>query len=135
MTICPARVPVMVELCPAAISAIANKVGASLLPKKSLSSSYAVLISATSVLPRKKNTEAARTSIAAFTKRFKAMVLSMRFNFNARLIPLLSFLNFRVCTKAECKYKLCGITVAPIIPMAIYNASCPGMCGTKPLAT
>ncbi|MNJ00635.1 hypothetical protein D3C73_1600200 [compost metagenome] len=32
ITICPARVPVTVELCPAAISAMANKAGAT-LPK------------------------------------------------------------------------------------------------------
>ena len=27
--------------------------------------------------------------------------------------------NFRVWTSAECRYKLCGMTVAPMIPMAI----------------
>ena len=26
--------------------------------------------------------------------------------------------NFRVCTSAECRYRLCGMTVAPIMPMA-----------------
>ena len=39
---------------------------------------------------------------------------------------------FLVCTKAECKYKLCGITVAPIIPTAIYKASGDNLVGINP---
>ena len=31
--------------------------------------------------------------------------------------------HFRVCTTDECRYKLCGITVAPRIPIAMYNMS------------
>ncbi len=44
----------------------------------------------------------------------------------------------RVCTMEECRYRLCGITVAPTMPMARYSA--PGWCsrsrlGPKPIAT
>jgi hypothetical protein len=38
---------------------------------------------------------------------------------------------FLVCTKEECRYKLWGITVALMIPMAIYAASF-GIEGIKP---
>ena len=44
----------------------------------------------------------------------------------------------RVCTMDECKYRLCGMTVAPTMAIARYSA--PGCCkrsklGTKPMAT
>ena len=44
----------------------------------------------------------------------------------------------RVCTIDECRYRLCGITVAPTMPIARYSA--PGCCsrsrlGTRPIAT
>ena len=39
---------------------------------------------------------------------------------------------FLVCTNAECKYKLWGITVAPIIPIAMYKASGVNLEGIKP---
>ena len=111
----------MVELCPDAINAIANNLGAQTEPNKGESNSWACLICPTSVLPVLKNTVAANIKMKAFTKKaiFKAIALSKKFSLKALLIPELSRLIFRVCTKAECKYKLCGITVAPIIPMAI----------------
>ena len=53
----------------------------------------------------------------------------------ASLILLTELPNFRVCTNDECKYKLCGITVAPKIPSAIYKASLFGIAGIKPFMT
>ncbi|MNR13854.1 hypothetical protein D3C85_1302840 [compost metagenome] len=50
ITICPASVPVTVELCPAAISAIANRAGAT-LPKIFCNNLWASWISATSCRP------------------------------------------------------------------------------------
>ena len=43
----------------------------------------------------------------------------------------------RVCEIDECKYKLCGITVAPTIPSANINCPCfkMSLCGTKFTAT
>ena len=49
----------------------------------------------------------------------KATALSMKLNLMAFLIEVSSRFIFRVCTNAECRYRLCGITVAPIIPMAM----------------
>ena len=127
----------IVELCPDAINAMAKRMGANLVPRKEGSSSCATLISATSVLPVLKKAVAANTSIAALTKkaRFKAIVLSIKFSFNAFFMPVSSRFIFLVCTNAECRYKLCGITVAPIIPIAIYSAVSFGIVGTKPVAT
>jgi hypothetical protein len=38
----------------------------------------------------------------------------------------------RDCTSAECRYRLCGITVAPMIPMAMKQGFAIGNAGTKP---
>ena len=105
ITICPASVPVKVELCPAAIKATANNMGAILLPSKGCNNLCASCICATPVLPDVKNTLAARIKIAAFTKKaaFNAMVLSMILYLMACRIPFLSLLIFLVCTNAECK--------------------------------
>ncbi|MNS42415.1 hypothetical protein D3C72_747930 [compost metagenome] len=75
--------------------------------------------------------------MAAFTKkaRFKAIVESIKLYFNACLIPAGVLSNFLVCTKDECKYKLCGITVAPIIPIAMYKAAEFGIDGISPAKT
>jgi hypothetical protein len=80
---------------------------------------------------------AAKIKMEAFTKkaRFKAIVESIKLYFNASLMPLYVLLIERVCTNEECKYKLCGITVAPIIPMAIYSALPFNLVGTKPVIT
>ena len=51
ITICPASVPVTVELCPDAIRAIAKRVEAMVEPSMGDNNSWACLISATSVLP------------------------------------------------------------------------------------
>ncbi len=77
---------------------------------------------------------AANIKIAAFTKKakFNAIVESIKLYFKACLIPAVVLSNFLVCTKEECKYKLCGITVAPIIPIAIYNAASLGIEGINP---
>ena len=105
ITICPASVPVIVELCPAAMRATAKRMGASFDPSIGCSNSWACFISPTSVLPVLKNTVAANTRIAAFTKkaRFNAMALSIKFNFNAFFMPASSLFIFLVCTSAECK--------------------------------
>ncbi len=50
----------------------------------------------------------------------------------ACFIPLKDRSNLRVCTNEECRYKLCGITVAPIIPIAMYKAAVLGKEGTRP---
>src|ERR1035437_1153953 len=60
------------------------------------------------------------------------MDVSIKLNLIASLIPFEDLSIFRVCTKEECKYKLCGITVAPMIPMAMYNASLFGIEGKNP---
>src|SRR5215203_2789850 len=75
--------------------------------------------------------------MAAFTKkaRLRAMVLSIKFSFIALRIPFSSRFIFLVCTKAEWRYKLWGITVAPMIPTAIYKAALLGMLGMNPLTT
>ena len=129
--------PVTVELCPAAISATANKIGAKCVPSKGCNKRCASSIRATSVLPVLKNTVAAKTKIAAFTKNaaLSAIKLSIKLYLSARLILCLSAPIFLVCTSAECKYKLCGITVAPIIPTAIYNEAFVNGVGIKPVAT
>ena len=125
----------MVLLCPAAIKATANKMGA-VFPKKPGNNLCASFISATCELPDLKNTAAARTSMAALTKKatLSATVVSILLNFMACLMPASVFSIFLVCTNAECRYKLCGITVAPIIPIPIYNALLSGNVGTNPVS-
>ena len=80
---------------------------------------------------------AAKIKMAALTKkaRFRAIVESMKLYFKACLIPSFDRSNFRVCTSEECKYKLCGITVAPMIPMAMYKAVSLGIVGINPSIT
>ena len=84
----------------------------------------------------KKNADAASTKIPAFTKKaaFNATALSIILYFMAFFVAVSLLLIFLVCTRAECRYKLCGITVAPMIPTAIYKASSLKAEGTKPLA-
>ena len=105
ITICPASVPVMVELCPAAIKAMANKAGANFVPNNGANNLCASFNSATPVLPDLKNTEAANTNMAALTKKaaLSAMVLSIKLNFSACLMALLVLAIFLVCTNAECR--------------------------------
>ena len=93
--ICPASVPVMVLLWPAAINATAKSMGAR-FPRKAGNSRCASFISATSELPVLKNTVAAKIKIAAFTKkaRFNAMVVSIRLNFNSLFYAGISSVNF-----------------------------------------
>ena len=42
-----------------------------------------------------------------------------------------SFCNLRLCTSAECRYKLCGITVAPMMPIATYIMPAWRKCGDQ----
>ena len=67
-----------------------------------------------------KNTIAASTMMAALTKKamvrhsVESMVLKrIAWRMDASLSSSL-----RLCTSAECRYRLCGITVAPMMPMA-----------------
>ena len=78
--------------------------------------------------------DAAKISIAALTKnaKFKATALSIKLYKIDFRIPFGVRSIFRVCTKAECKYKLCGITVAPMIPTAIYKAVGDNLVGMNP---
>src|SRR5579871_699667 len=91
-------------------------------------------MSVTSYKPALKNVDAAKIKMAALTKKaaFKAIAESIRLYLIADQIPFSLVSYLRVCTNDECKYKLCGITVAPIIPIAMYNASSDGSEGTKP---
>ena len=75
--------------------------------------------------------------MAAFTKKaaLRATRLSIKLYLSARLILFVSAPIFLVCTSAECKYKLCGITVAPIIPTAIYKEASVNGVGINPVAT
>ena len=58
--------------------------------------------------------------MAALTKKamVRATVESMVLNRIARRMDFSSFSSLRLWTRAECKYRLCGITVAPMMPMA-----------------
>ena len=47
-----------------------------------------------------------------------ATVESIVLNRIARLTEAASFCSCRLCTSAECRYRLCGMTVAPMIPIA-----------------
>ncbi|MNX47246.1 hypothetical protein D3C86_777970 [compost metagenome] len=58
----------------------------------------------------------------------------MKLNFIASLIPFSSRSNLRVCTSDECRYRLWGITVAPMIPIAMYRASPDSIEGSNPRA-
>ena len=75
--------------------------------------------------------------MAALTKKAKlsAITESIKLYFKACWMPSFERSNLRVCTKEECRYKLCGITVAPIIPIAIYKAVSLGTEGIKPNST
>ncbi len=114
ITIWPASVPVSVEDWPEQSSATAKITPAMLVPSSGTSSTCACWISVTTI-PRLKNTAAASTRMAAFTSSapFSATTESIRLKrqavrFSAAVWPML-----RVCTSAECRYMLCGITVAP----------------------
>jgi hypothetical protein len=48
----------------------------------------------------------------------RAIVESMNANRTASCLPSEVSAYCRVCTMEECRYRLCGITVAPRIPMA-----------------
>ena len=78
MTICPASVPVSVELCPAQSKAIPNRIGAA-APRNEGKSSCASSMLAT-VTPLRWKTAALRTRIAALTKNaaFSASAESIR---------------------------------------------------------
>ena len=69
MTIWPASVPVIVEAWPAAISATAKAMGATVLPRIGASRRCASWMSATSCMPALWNVAAAMTSSAALTKK------------------------------------------------------------------
>jgi hypothetical protein len=77
--ICPARVPVTVELCPAAISAMANKAGRQLTENIGKQFMRILYLGNLMVTPAKKAV-AASINIAAFTKkaRLSAMVVSQK---------------------------------------------------------
>ena len=53
--------------------------------------------------------------------KVKAAAESMVLKLMARRMDGSSFCNWRLCTRAECKYRLCGITVAPMMPTARYK--------------
>ena len=80
--------------------------------------------------------------MAAFTKNaaLSATTESMKLYFVASFNPALVRSTARDCTSALCRYKLCGMTVAPMIPMAMNSEEASGagaslvvrIPGTKP---
>src|SRR6188474_3725066 len=96
-------------------------------------------MSATSSRPARWNAAAATTRIAALTKNAidSATVESMVAYLIAWCLSASDACHARVCTIDECRYRLCGITVAPRMPMAMYNiAGLVTICadGTRPAA-
>src|SRR3989441_4733694 len=70
--------------------------------------------------------------------KLKARVESMNAYLTAIRFPAVVSSYARVCTTDECRYRLCGITVAPRIPIAMYSLSGSARMearGTKPPAT
>ena len=125
ITACPASVAVTVEFRPQARSAMAKSCGAMASPSSGASNSCASPSSATSVRPVAWKLAAARIRIDALiiSANISATVLSIVAYFSAcrfsgRVSP-----QARVCTMAECRYRLCGITVAPRMPSARYSIS------------
>ena len=80
-------------------------------------------MSATSSWPVPWNTAAAITRIAALMKSADisaiAESIDAKWIASARLSCVSPY--FRVCTIDEWRYRLCGITVAPRMPMAMYS--------------
>ena len=70
--ICPASVPVSVELCPAQSSAIANRIGASLVPRKPGEQLVRLLDARHLDAVRVERPPRARTRIAALTKNARS---------------------------------------------------------------
>ncbi len=125
ITIWPASVPVSVEFCPEASSARANTALAPATPSSGVSSWYASWISATPVWPARWKVAAATMRIAALMNNAKlsATVESRNAYLTAIRLPAGVSSYALVCTTDECRYKLCGITVAPRIPIAMYSLS------------
>ncbi len=137
MTICPASVPVSVAFWPESSRATANRTLATEVPSSGASSMYASEMSATSSCPVPWNTAAAMISMAALMNSATVSATNESMDAKRTASRLLgrSSAYFRVCTIDEWRYRLCGITVAPRIPMAMY--SMPGsetmrVRGTKP---
>ncbi|MCY1171866.1 hypothetical protein D9M73_119910 [compost metagenome] len=123
ITICPASVPVMVLDCPDASNASANAVAAA--PPSAGRSNWWASCNSVTTTPLRQNTAAASTRIAALTKNAapSASTVSTVLNASAALMSRTPLPKARVCTIAECRYKLCGITVAPRIPSATIKAA------------
>jgi hypothetical protein len=86
MMICPANVPVIVELCPAALRATANNIGAHLVP--SGCKTYVHLVSQAPHSDFIKCGCSQNKNRGIHKKaRFKAIVESMKLYFKACLIP------------------------------------------------
>ncbi len=113
-------VPVKVELCPAASSAMPNSTPATAVPTMGSSSRCASWMSATSWWPLAWKAAAASTRMAPLTSSAsdsETMVSSRDRPTASRRAGSVSETT-RVCTIDECRYRLCGITVAPRMPMA-----------------
>ena len=154
---CPVKVPVIVEFCPEASSATANKVDkapvfatlikmpllivagfdkASYKPKNEGSLTVPVLKTATPMIKSRAFTRKAIDNWMLESQVVKRTALATSSSS--------SWLIFRVWETAEWRYKLWGITVAPIIPKAPVKGVCPPIAGesakvplvgTKPLIT
>ena len=116
ITTCPASVPVSVELCPEANSAMPNNMLAR--PPQTKCSKVCASWSVFTSLGKK--AVAARMRIAALMKKapLSAKKESKKLYLQASALPVGVWAKARVCTRAECRYKLCGITVAPNMPIA-----------------
>ena len=119
IVICPASVPVTVELWPEAIRATANAIGAIAEPRSPSSKPCACWISVTST-PWRQNVAAETIRMAALTSiaPLRATAESMRLYLHAWATPSRLRATSRLCTSDECRYRLCGMTVAPRMPMA-----------------
>ena len=122
ITTWPAKVPVSVELCPAAKSATANRIGAVSSPKRDAR------------VRARLGVEYRRPAARTWRRHHEdgGIHHERQVEGHDRIdqvvaagLPVALFRGAirRVCTRAECKYKLCGITVAPTMPIATYRAS------------
>ena len=101
-------------------SAIPNKVGAQAEPSSGAMSLCTSPSSETSVWPILLKVAAARIRMAALisSANISATVESIVASLIASRLSSTDSPNRRVCTTPECRNRLCGITVAPMIPIA-----------------
>ena len=120
ITIWPASVAVTVEFSPQHNNAMPNSVGAQAEPSSGAISLCTSPSSETSVCPVLLKVAAARIRIDALisSANISATVESTVASVMASRLSSTDSPNRRVCTTPEWRNRLCGITVAPMIPIA-----------------